>query len=349
MAANGPAPDAGPPAAAPVAPLLQPARHSRAVWLLALALLAVLALGVWAAVQLQRQQEALRQSLNKMQADSAAAAGAYEQQLRAARSETQGLAAELERLRDQRTELDQLYLDLTRGRDEAALVEVERLIGMAAQSLQISGDIGTAVAALQAADARLARIDRPQLLNLRRTVARDLDRLRSAPAVDITGQAVRIDQLINAVDSWPLLAEPPPKSKAPETRKPAPVPATGADDWWARLRQWLNEEFGDLLRIREVETPEALLLTEAQQRLARQQMRLRLLNARQSLLLRNDRLYRADLAETQALLSRYFDTRQPAVVGAATQLRSLAQAPLSVDVPQITDSLNALRSARPGR
>ena len=63
---------------------------------------------------------------------------------------------------------------------------------------------------------------------------------------------------------------------------------------------------------------------------------------------RNDKLYRADLGEAQALLARYFDVRQGAVVTAQSQLKQLAAAPLSVDVPQLTESVAALRGLRAG-
>jgi uncharacterized protein HemX len=318
--------------------------------LLFLLLVAAIAAGGWAAWQLQRANDALAARLAQIEAEAAATASAAEQRARSAQAATDQLRSDLERLQNQRSELDQLYLDLTRGRDEAALAEVERLIAVAAQELQVTGNVATAIAALQAVDGRLARIDRPQLVNLRRALTRDLERLRSTPAVDVTGLALKLDQMIQGVDGLALVAEPARKAsdgKGAEV-KSATVPATD-DRWWPRARTWLREEFGDLVRIREVDTPEALLLNDAQQRLARQQLRLRLLNARQSLLMRSDKLYRADLAEAQALLARYFDGRQAPVVAASAQLKAMAQAPLSVEVPQITETLAALQNARGGR
>ena len=353
-----PAADAAPAPAAATLPVgALPPRGARGPWVLAVLLGALAAAGLTAYVGLERSNEALVQRLQQLESEGAAAAERGEQALRAARAETQKLADDLERLRQQRADLDQLYLDLTRGRDEAALWEVERLVTVAAQELQVGGNLGTALAALQAADARLARIDRPQLVNLRRALSGDIERLRSAPAVDLTGLAVKLDQLAAAVDGWPLLAEPPRKGPLAPAASAAPgaaeAAARGSDSAeagaWASVRRWLREEFGGLLQIRQVDTPEALLLDATQQRLARQQMRLRLLNARQALLQRNDKLYRADLGEAQQLLGRYFDARQPAVAAAAAQLKSMAQAPLSVDVPRVDATLAALRAARGGR
>ena len=113
-------------------------------------------------------------------------------------------------------------------------------------------------------------------------------------------------------------------------------------------------EYRDLIRIRHVDSPESVLLDTQQQTLVRQQLRLRLLNARQALLARNDRLFRADLAEAQALMARYIDTRSSPAAGALAQIKQLASTALSVELPTIGDSMAAIRAVRvtplaPGR
>jgi len=349
----------------PVPPRRHTGRRLRLFALLVFGLIALAAaLGWW---RLQTDLDTLRSQLEQGQRAIAAVTELSARQQRDAQLKLERLETDLVRLRDQRAELDQLYLDLTRGRDESALLEVERLVTMASQELQFTGSLTTALAALQGADARLARVERPQLVNLRRAITRDIERLRAAPVVDVTGLALKLDQIVQSVDSWPLLAdatavpaaaapaarsEPAAKVEAKGAAAPAPAPAPAPDapvpTWWTRVRLWLQQEFGDLVRIREVDTPEALLLTAQQQQLVRQQMKLRLLDARAALLTRNDRLYRADLAEAQALLARYFDTRHNKPATAQGQLKVLAGAPLSVDLPQINDSLAALRNARQG-
>ncbi len=125
---------------------------------------------------------------------------------RAARQQAAVVEARLAEEQGQREALEQLYSDLSRGRDDAVLVEVERLITVAAQELQLSGNVATALAALQTADVRLSRSDNARFVPLRRVLARDIERLKAAPAVDFTGIALKLDQLASAVDTWPLLA-----------------------------------------------------------------------------------------------------------------------------------------------
>lgn len=302
-------------------------------------------------VMLRGEVRQLDRQLEQSRAALAAADELAAQRDRDAQARIERLENDLARLHEQRADLDQLHADLTRGRDDLALVEVERLIMLAAQEVQTANGLPAALAALQGADARLARIGGPQGVTLRRAIARDLERLRAAPTVDITGMALKLDQLAQSVDALPLLAEAAARPTVP-TRPPArpasPAAPATAETGWSRVRTWLDQEFGDLIRIREVETPEALLLNGPQQQLVRHQLKLRLLDARQALLMRSDRLYRADLAEAQRLLARYFDARTPAATAAQTQLRQLAGMPLSVDLPQLSDSLAALRGLRQG-
>jgi uroporphyrinogen III methyltransferase/synthase len=205
------------------------------------------------------------------------------------------------------------------------------------------------LAALQTADARLSRSDNARFVPLRRVLARDIERLKAAPAVDFTGIALKLDQLASSVDSWPLLAT--------VTAKPPPATASTAESvapslpsgWWQRQWRALQDELGeyrDLIRIRHVDSPESVLLDAQQQTLVRQQLRLRLLNARQALLARNDRLFRADLSEAQALMTRYVDTRSAPAAGALALMKQLASTALSVELPTIGDSMAAIRAVR---
>jgi len=269
-------------------------------------------------------------------------------------------------------------VDPQRIRDEAAVLEIERLIGFAQQELQIGGSVAAAVAALQAADQRLARLQRPQLLPLRRAVTADLDRLRALPVVDIAGASLRLDQLARGVDNWTLLADPSQALAVPEPargrggdarpvsegrastmaargekgERPAEraggkaqsAPSDAAGDAWRSVRAWFGSEFGDLVRIRQVAGADVLLIDPARIGLLREQIKLRLLTARQALLTRNERLFRPELSEVAGLIERYVDMRQPAVVAALAELRTLSALPLGFEVPVALDSVAAMRA-----
>ena len=85
----------------------------------------------------------------------------------------------------QQAALEALYRDLAPSRDDIALNEVEQILLIANQQLALAGNVPAALAALQLADGKLARIDRPPLVPLRRALARDVDRLKALPFVDV--------------------------------------------------------------------------------------------------------------------------------------------------------------------
>lgn len=325
-------------------------------WLALVALLLAVAVGALSYTQLAAvKRETARRLGDLQQAASAATETATraDAEARASRQQAAVLESRLAEVESQREALEQLYADLSRGRDEAVLVEVERLITLGAQELQITGNVPTALAALQTADTRLARLESPRFVPLRRVLARDIERLKAAPAVDITGIALKIDQLMAGSEGWPLLADANPTAPAATPFRPGPMPPRQVE-WWERTWDSIQRELGeyrDLIRLRVVDAPDAMLLGLHQQVLVRQQLRLRLLNARQGLLARNDRLYRADLTEAQTLLNRYFDVRQRDTAAALASMKQLASAPLSVETPNINDSVSAVRAARtaPGR
>ena len=349
--------------AAPTAfdpPLPSPARERRSagVWLAGVVALVALVAAIYAHYQLSSVRKEAARRLTDLDASVARAyetANRADAEARAARERALLLEARLAEEQGEREALEQLYSDLSRGRDDTVLVDVERLVTLAGQELAISGNVGSALAALQTADARLARVDNARFLPLRRVLARDVERLKVAPSVDITGMALKLDQLAAGAERWPLVSEAgPPTPAAGEARVVDPRTPSPGTPWWERWIERVRTELGeyrDLVRLRRVETPESLLLTPEQQLLVRQQLKLRLLNARQALLARNDRLFRADLGEAQQLMLRHVDVKQAAAAAALASVKQLAGMPLSVEAPQINDTIAAARAARatPGR
>ena len=264
----------------------------------------------------------------------------------------------------QQLALEQLYQDLAKNRDDWALAEIEQVLSTASQQLELAGNIRGALIALQNADTRLSRADRPQFIAIRRAIAKDMENLKSLPNVDLTGIALRLDTLVAEIDSMPLLADEKPAQLAPPNQtRPTPLPASGSaavsavpmveDDWRSRwLNRWhswssdLWHDIRDLVRIRTVGSPEALLLSPGQAFFARENLKLRLLNARLALLSRNDAAFRSDLAEADRTLVRYFDTRARQTQAGREQIRQLQESALNIEMPTLSNSLNAVRQSR---
>ncbi len=257
----------------------------------------------------------------------------------------------------QQIALEQLYRDLAKNRDDWALAEIEQVLSTASQQLQLAGNVRGALIALQNADARLSRADRPQFIAIRRAIAQDMEKLKSLPSVDLTGVAVRLDNLIGQIDAMPLMSDekpavvpPPPKTRL--SGKPKDEPKS-AYDWRVELQErwstWSADLWNDirqLVRVRTVTKPEALLLTPEQAFFARENLKLRLLNARVALLSRNDAAFRSDLAEADRALVRYFDPRDRRTQAGRELIRQMQESVLNIDMPTLSQSLAAVRQSR---
>jgi uroporphyrin-3 C-methyltransferase/uroporphyrinogen III methyltransferase/synthase len=112
-------------------------------------------------------------------------------------------------------------------------------------------------------------------------------------------------------------------------------------------RNWSHEMWDDirqLVRVRTVDTPEALMLSPSESYFVRENLKLRLLNARLALLSRNEGTFRDDLNSAQEQMLKYFDVRARSTQGAQALLRQVQANNVSIDVPDLSESLNAVRN-----
>ncbi len=248
--------------------------------------------------------------------------------------------------------LEQLYQDLSKNRDEWALAEIEQVLTTASQQLQLAGNVQGALIALQNADRSLSRSDKPQFLNIRRAIGADIDRLKAMPAVDLAGVALRLDGVIAHVDTLPMLSDEKPLLPAAPVRSTrskdtAPESLTLVQRFTQTWRNWSQEMWDDvrqLVRVRSVDTPEALMLSPSEAFFVRENLKLRLLNARLALLSRNEAAFRDDLNSAQDIMLKYFDTRARATQSAQGALRQVQANNLNIEMPTLSESLNAVRN-----
>jgi uroporphyrin-3 C-methyltransferase len=329
----------------PVAPAA--ARPASSVWIWVLSIAALAAAGALIALRLAALQRDLRsvqqrnEQLSALHVNDRVERQTLQDRIEAAAQRTEQLEQQLTVLAGRDTTAD---AELRRLREEHVLAEVDELLTLAGSQLQVSHDPGAAISALASADARLARVPRPQFFPLREALARDIDRLRKAPTTDVAGVAIRLDRLVQGVDSWHMLAD-------PTRHLGALPPRPHTDNATPNRLGWIGRELADtlrdLVRIRTVDAPDSLLLPPDQQPMVREHLRVRLLMARQAMMMRNQVLFRSDLTDSLVLINRYFDPTDPLVSAALAQIKALAAAAIDVAMPTLDDSLGALRAARP--
>ena len=264
----------------------------------------------------------------------------------------------------QQLALEQLYQDLSKNRDEWALAEIEQVLATASQQLQLAGNVQGALIALQNADNRLAKSEKAQFIAVRRAIAKDIEMLKTLPQLDMTGLVLRLDSVIAQVDSIPLWSDekPPVTVTAPKAPlRVLPKPNKGktekdndvngentftakVQDYWQSFSSEMWTEVKQLVRVRNVENPEALLLTPSQAYFARENLKLRLLNARLALLARNEGAFRSDMISAQDIITKYFDVRSKQAQTAQSLLKQVQSNNLSIEMPALTESLNSVRN-----
>lgn len=363
-AATAAAPVAAPlgaPAAGPAA--LPPPGRGGAVTLL---LGAVAAAALVSSGLLWQKLSSIQEQLARQSADSGAQAIEARTMARQAEELVRETAARLSvaeaRVSEvalQRSQLEELMQSLSRSRDENLVVDIESAIRLAQQQAQLTGSLEPLVAALKSANQRIERAAQPRLAPVQRAITRDLDRLTRATVTDTAGLLARLDDLVRQVDELPVLNA---VAQAAATRRlttspavPANTPPLNQGDlaWWqaALQRSWevVRDEARGLVRVSRIDQPEAILLAPEQTFFLRENLKLKLLNARLGVLARQFESARADLSAANAALNKYFDPASRRTQNAASTLQTAQASMKAAEQPRLDETLSALATAAAGR
>ena len=376
MNATPPTPEAGPSgiASGPVAavPTAAPPDMRRRALIVFSAMLVALAASLWMAWRAQHRVASVEQELVRRQQDSA---GQSNEARLLAKQAQQGmidtaakvalLEARVAEVAIQRSQLEELIQSLSRSRDENMVVDIEASIRVALQQAAITGSAEPLVATLKQSDERLARYAQPRLEGVRRAIARDLDGVKAVSVTDIATLTIKLDEAVRMIDDLPLLALAEPR----KDNTPRPVAATAAParsgsaasasalGWepaaWGELAGSLTQrvwgEAKSLVRITRIDHPDAMLLAPEQAFFLKENLKLRLLNARLALLSRQFETAQTDLTGARSMIERYFDKNSRRTTITTELLAQVAAQARQVRVPRPDDTLAALAAAAAGR
>ena len=314
---------------------------------------------------LWQKLSAIQEQLARQSADSGALAVEARAMARQAQELVRDTAARLSvaeaRVSEvalQRTQLEELMQSLSRSRDENLVVDIESAIRLAQQQAQLTGSLEPLLASLKSANQRIERAAQPRLAPVQRAIDRDLDRLTRASVTDTAGLLARLDDLVRQVDELPVqnaVAQAAASKRllaTPSTQAPKPA---GQEDlpWWqsALARSWdvVRDEARGLVRVSRIDQPEAILLAPEQTFFLRENLKLKLLNARLGVLARQFDSARTDLAAATAALNKYFDPASRRTQNAATTLQQAQMSIKAAELPRLDETLSALATAAAGR
>lgn len=336
----------------PVAPTAASAavRGAGAVWrvLAGLLLIAILAAAGWEGYRrgqalLQSRDariEALAQSLNAAEAQADRLQTRLSDQAVTVQRNAAEIARFAGRLAAQDEAIGLLREELGGGRTRVQLAVVEQLLILANDRLQVGREVPPAIAALEAADARLAALKDPRLFPVREAISRERAALQAVPLPDDVGAALTLSGLIARAPRLTLATQAPEHFEA----RPHPV-APLPEDASAWMRAWaaVKRAVGSAFTIRRDDGPAPQLLSDEQTALIRQVLAMKLEGARLALLRRDAASFRDLCASAAAWLDDYFHAGDPSVSAARAELQRLQALQLSPPLPDISRSLVLLR------
>jgi uroporphyrin-III C-methyltransferase len=228
----------------------------------------------------------------------------------------------------------QIYIN-----EDYALSEVEHLLIIASYNLQLDHDVATALAAMEAADARLNGLSDPAVLGVRKQLIADMNKLRSMNQADLSGLGLFLSDLINRVDELPL-QENVVIQKTQEKNESIENKDSGLKHFFTLVWQ----ELKSLVVIsRDKNVNKARLLPDEVYFL-RANLKLELANARFAVFNRDTSNLHASIGHIQVWLKDYFDLSDASARNIYDSLSRMEKMELAFPDMDISSSLESVRA-----
>lgn len=324
-------------------------------WLFLLLVAAVAVAALLVSVMLWQKLSRIQEQLARQSADTGLQALEAKTLAKQAQETVQDSAARVSLMEArisevalQRSQLEDLMQSLSRSRDDNLVVDVDSALRIAQQQAQMTGSAEPLLVALQSAQKRIQKTAQPRLTPVSRALEKDLERLKNLPSFDLPGLLVKLDDGVALVDGLSLANE----VRVSQSQIRQQAEALGEQlppTWWMASLTRMGDEIRNLLRVSRIDTPEAALLSPEQAFFVRENLKLKLLNARLGLLARQKDGVRADLGSAAVLVRRYADPQSRRTVQLLQLLEQTSEQVRTSEVPRIEGSLAALNTAAAGR
>lgn len=249
----------------------------------------------------------------------------------------------------QRSQLEELIQSLSRSRDENLVLDIESSLRLAQQQAQLTSSLEPLLATLKTAQTRMQRASNPRLVTIQRAIERDLDLVKTAQITDLPGMLLVLDEMVALADELPLANESSRTSNVQVKTVDAGGQTSPNAAWWQLVLDRVMTEARGLLRVSRIDSPEAALLAPEQGFFLRENLKLKLLNARLGLLARQNDAARSDLLAVSVALKKYFDPNAKKTQLALQLLEKAQTLSKGNPIPRLDGSLAALATASAGK
>ena len=221
------------------------------------------------------------------------------------------------------------------------IAEAEYLLTVASHRLLLEQDIGTAIAALTAADQRLKQVGDPGVLNVRREIAKEINALRSVEMPDITGMAFELASLAATAEQLPLIVKQ--RQEQFEHSFSATEEATSQAEDMTGVMDAVWKDIKSLVVIRKNDKPVDALLAPDQRHFLYQNLILKLETGRLALLQGDEKNLKSSLDVAEKWINGYFDHETTAYRNFESTIARIKNTKLTPQLPDISRSLRAVR------
>lgn len=235
-----------------------------------------------------------------------------------------------QRLQGEMQGLQNRVLDLNDKRpNDWMLAESEYLVRMAGRKLWLEHDLVSAITLLGNADERIAALNDPSLMPIRKALAEDITKLKGMPRIDREGLTLKLAALSDQIELLPLSTVSMPEAKA----EPDQAVSANPDEWESNLKKNWVKFTENFVTIRRRDGAVEALLSPQQEIFLRENLKTKLLQAQLSVYREQQALYEDSLDKAQRWLTQYFDTDNSATRYMQGEIEKLKGEQIQIDYP----------------
>ncbi|MEN3786396.1 uroporphyrinogen-III C-methyltransferase [Aeromonas veronii] len=292
----------------------------------------LLALGLTGGLYLHGHQNAVAQQaeLAQLKQQLASALSKIDQTSSKDAEQLAALDQTQQRLQGEMQGLQNRVLDLNDKRpNDWMLAESEYLVRMAGRKLWLEHDLVSAITLLGNADERIAALNDPSLMPIRKALAEDIAKLKGMPRIDREGLTLKLAALSDQIELLPLSTVSMPEAKA----EPDQAVSTNPDEWESNLKKNWVKFTENFVTIRRRDGAVEALLSPQQEIFLRENLKTKLLQAQLSVYREQQALYEDSLDKAQRWLTQYFDTDNSATRYMQGEIDKLKGEQIQIDYP----------------
>ncbi|ASF98718.1 uroporphyrinogen-III C-methyltransferase [Vibrio anguillarum] len=290
------------------------------------------------AYQMQQKDAVYQAKINALQTQLTQTQSQLAAEINQIKQETQTKADQLTHktdvaLNQQQKSIDSLQLAIAdiKGRrpNDWLLAEADYLVKLAGRKLFLEHDIVSATKLMESADQRIAALNDPSLVPLRKAMARDITQLKVIPLIDREGLVLRLTTLQQQVDTLPLA-----NAMLPETQQQsAPQVSENINDWQNNLVNSLKDFSENFITFRTRDGNAIPLLSPEQHFYLKENLKAKLETAIKAVYAEQQEIYTTALSTADKWSASFFNSDDQSVQQFNHGLLQLSKQNIQVQYP----------------